>query len=71
MHPSARSSCWGRRGSPARSVVAPDEATLRRVCGQVEGEAFEQAGAGWLPARVRRVRAARARTRPQARQSLA
>lgn len=41
--------------------VAPDEATLRRVCGLVDGEAFEQAVSGWLSGRVRRAAAARGR----------
>jgi predicted transposase YbfD/YdcC len=41
--------------------VAPDEATLRRVAGQVDGEAFERAVDGWLSARARRAGAARAR----------
>jgi predicted transposase YbfD/YdcC len=54
-----------RRHPGTGRYVAPDEATLRRVCGQVDGEAFEQAVAGWLAARVRRARAARARTGPK------
>jgi hypothetical protein len=41
--------------------VAPDEATLRRVCGRIDGDAFEQAVGGWLSGRVRRAAAARAR----------
>jgi hypothetical protein len=41
--------------------VAADEATLRRVAGQVDGEAFERAVDGWLSARARRAAAARAR----------
>jgi predicted transposase YbfD/YdcC len=41
--------------------VAPDEATLRRVCGRIDGDGFEAAVGGWLSGRVRRAAAARAR----------
>jgi hypothetical protein len=41
--------------------VAPDEATLRRLAGDIDGDAFEQALGGWLSGRVRRAAAARAR----------
>jgi predicted transposase YbfD/YdcC len=41
--------------------VAADEATLRRVCARIDGEAFERAVGGWLSGRVRRAAAARAR----------
>jgi predicted transposase YbfD/YdcC len=50
-----------RRHPDTGRYVAPDEATLRRVCGQLDGDAFEQAVAGWLSGRVRRAAAARAR----------
>jgi predicted transposase YbfD/YdcC len=52
----------GARAHPGSGrYVAPDEATLRRVAGEVDGEVFEQALGGWLSAQVRRRRAARAR----------
>lgn len=41
--------------------VAPDEATLRRLAGDIDGDAFEQALGSWLSGRVRRAAAARAR----------
>lgn len=52
----------GARWHPGSGrYVAPDEATLRRVCGLVEAEAFEQALGGWLSGRARRAVAAHAR----------
>jgi len=41
--------------------VAPDEATLRRVAGDIDAEVFEQALSRWLSGRTRRKQAARAR----------
>jgi predicted transposase YbfD/YdcC len=61
----AKQRTLGRLGARRHPVsgryVAPDEATLRRVAGQVDAEAFEQALAGWLSGRVRRRAAAHAR----------
>jgi predicted transposase YbfD/YdcC len=41
--------------------VPADEATIRRVCGLVDGEAFEQAVCWWLSGRARRRQRARQR----------
>jgi predicted transposase YbfD/YdcC len=41
--------------------VAPDEATLRRLAGEVDADAFEQALSRWLSGQAHRKQAARAR----------
>lgn len=52
----------GARCDPGSGLyLAPDEATLRRLAGDLDAEAFEVAVAGWLSGRVRRAWAARAR----------
>lgn len=52
----------GARCDPGSGrYLAPDEATLRRLAGVLDAEAFEVAVAGWLSGRVRRAWAARAR----------